>query len=163
LPWDLCCLRCSVCVSRLPGPRLKPRLPDKAGAPLRMAARVMRGGARPPPPAHRRLRAARCALLAFVSALQRGLPRQVSPLTANLAKQIRRRALRPKRCPPGPRLLCIVFFWTLGSLLLVATRRRSAHRTKRNAPHWPLPPRRRPFRPHFTYLYRLVLTRSRCP
>jgi hypothetical protein len=26
----------------------------------------------------------------------------------------------------------------------------------------PIAPRRRPFRPHFTYLYRLVLTRSRC-
>jgi hypothetical protein len=27
----------------------------------------------------------------------------------------------------------------------------------------PIAPRRRPFRPHFTYLLRLVLTRSRCP
>jgi hypothetical protein len=27
----------------------------------------------------------------------------------------------------------------------------------------PIAPRRRPFRPHFTYLHRLVLTRSRCP
>jgi hypothetical protein len=27
----------------------------------------------------------------------------------------------------------------------------------------PIAPQRRPFRPHFTYLYRLVLTRSRCP
>jgi hypothetical protein len=26
----------------------------------------------------------------------------------------------------------------------------------------PIAPRRRPFRPHFTYLFRLVLTRSRC-
>jgi hypothetical protein len=26
----------------------------------------------------------------------------------------------------------------------------------------PIAPRRRPFRPHFTYLYRLVLNRSRC-
>ena len=27
----------------------------------------------------------------------------------------------------------------------------------------PIAPRRRPFRPHFTYLFRLVLARSRCP
>ena len=27
----------------------------------------------------------------------------------------------------------------------------------------PFAPRRRPFRPHFTYLFRLVLARSRCP
>jgi hypothetical protein len=41
-----------------------------------------------------------------------------------------------------------------------STTEKSAHPTKRDAP--PCAPRRRPFRPHFTYLVRLVLARSRC-
>jgi hypothetical protein len=44
--------RHSACVFRVPRP--KPRLPEKVGTPLRKAARVVRGGARPPPLAHRR-------------------------------------------------------------------------------------------------------------
>jgi hypothetical protein len=38
--------RHSVCVFRVPRP--KPRLPEEVGTPLRKAARVVRGGARPP-------------------------------------------------------------------------------------------------------------------
>jgi hypothetical protein len=44
-------LRRSVCAFRVPRP--KPRLPEKVGTPVRKAARVVRGGACPPPLAHR--------------------------------------------------------------------------------------------------------------
>jgi hypothetical protein len=47
-------LRHSVCVFRAPRPIYKPRLPEKVGTPVRKAARVVLGGARPPPLAHRR-------------------------------------------------------------------------------------------------------------
>jgi hypothetical protein len=53
-------LRRSVCAFRVPRP--KSRLPEKVGTPMRKAARVVRGGARPPPQAHRRRRTGRgCA------------------------------------------------------------------------------------------------------
>jgi hypothetical protein len=42
------------------------------------------------------------------------------------------------------------------------TTEKSAHPTRRDASHC-TPTRGRPFRPHFTYLFRLALTRSRCP
>jgi hypothetical protein len=41
-----------VCAFRAPRP--KPRLPGEVGTPLRKAAHVVRGGARPPPLAHQR-------------------------------------------------------------------------------------------------------------
>jgi hypothetical protein len=43
--------RRALCLFRAPRP--KPRLPEKVGTPVRKAARVVRGGARPPPLAHR--------------------------------------------------------------------------------------------------------------
>jgi hypothetical protein len=67
-------LRHPVCVFRVPRPKPKPRLPEKVGTPLRKAARVVRGGARPPHPWRTECEGldevTRRALLAFVSAPQ---------------------------------------------------------------------------------------------
>ena len=63
--------RHSACAFRVPRP--KPRLPEEAGTPLRKAARVVRGGARPHPwrtEGEGLDEVARRALLAFVSAPQ---------------------------------------------------------------------------------------------